>query len=123
MSPRRSSQVVVLLFASLLLAGAAPATRPVESVARIGVTVSDMDRSVGFFTRVLDFHVVSDEEVAGDALERLSGVFGARCRVVQLKLGEETLELTQYLAASEPGRPVPRDSRSNDHWFQHVAIV
>src|SRR5688500_15658691 len=123
MSLRMSNHVIVLLLASLLLAGAAPATQPVESVVRIGVTVSDMNRSIGFFTRALDFHVVSDEELYGDALERLTGVFGARCRVVQLKLGDETLELTQYLAASEAGRPIPPDSRSNDRWFQHIAIV
>src|SRR5688500_745963 len=124
MLPRRSSHLVLLLLAALLTAGATPATQPsspVESVARIGLTVADMDRSVDFFTRVLDFHVVSDEEVAGDALERFTGVFGARCRVVQLKLGDETLELTQYLAASVPGRSIPSDSRSNDRWFQHIA--
>src|SRR5688572_13104476 len=106
MSPKRSSHAIVLLLASLLIAGAAPATQPVESVARIGVTVSDMDSSIRFFTRVLDFQVVSDEELHGDALERITSVFGARCRVVQLKLGVETLELTEYLAASAPGRPI-----------------
>jgi catechol 2,3-dioxygenase-like lactoylglutathione lyase family enzyme len=38
-----------------------------------------------------------------------------------MQLGNEYLDLTQYLAP--PGRPVPADSRSNDLWFQHVAIV
>src|SRR5262249_3167113 len=43
------------------------------------------------------------------------------CRIVRLQLGDETLELTQFLNA--PGRLIPRDSRSNDCWFQHIAIV
>jgi catechol 2,3-dioxygenase-like lactoylglutathione lyase family enzyme len=42
-------------------------------------------------------------------------------RVVRLQLGNEIIELTQYLAAR--GRPIPVDSRSNDRWFQHVAII
>ena len=38
-----------------------------------------------------------------------------------MQLGHEFLDLTQYLAP--PGRPIPADSRSNDLWFQHIAIV
>jgi catechol 2,3-dioxygenase-like lactoylglutathione lyase family enzyme len=48
-------------------------------------------------------------------------VFGARLRVVHMKLGAELLDLYEYIAPR--GRPVPADSRSNDGWFQHVAIV
>ena len=46
---------------------------------------------------------------------------GARLRVVRLRLGEEYLELTEYVTSR--GRPAPADSRSNDRWFQHVAII
>lgn len=99
----------------------AEAARAVETVAAVGMTVSDMDRAVEFYTRVLTFEKVSDEEVAGEDYEQLEGVFGLRIRVVRLRLGEETLELTEYLAPK--GRPVPVDSRSNDLWFQHVAII
>ena len=38
-----------------------------------------------------------------------------------MRLGQESIELTQYLAPR--GRPIPADSRSNDRWFQHVAII
>jgi len=38
-----------------------------------------------------------------------------------MKLGGEVIELTEYLIPS--GRPIPDDSRSNDHWFQHIAII
>jgi catechol 2,3-dioxygenase-like lactoylglutathione lyase family enzyme len=80
----------------------------VQEVTSVGMTVSDMDRSVAFFTDVLTFEKVSDVEGAGQ-------------RVVRLRLGTEQIELTEYLAA--PGRPIPADSRSNDLWFQHVAII
>jgi catechol 2,3-dioxygenase-like lactoylglutathione lyase family enzyme len=42
-------------------------------------------------------------------------------RVVRMRLGDEFIELTDYLAPE--GRPVPVDSRSNDRWFQHIAII
>jgi catechol 2,3-dioxygenase-like lactoylglutathione lyase family enzyme len=95
-----------------------PVARAVEAV---GVTVSDIDRAVAFYSGVLTFQKVSDVEVAGDAFEHLEGVFGARARVVRMKLGDEQIELTEYLAPR--GRPVPVDSRSQDRWFQHVAII
>ena len=85
------------------------------------MTVSDMDRSVEFFSKVLSFEKVSEIEVAGEEYERLQGVFGLRMRIVRMKLGDEFLELTEYLAPQ--GRPIPVDSRSNDRWFQHIAIV
>jgi catechol 2,3-dioxygenase-like lactoylglutathione lyase family enzyme len=85
------------------------------------MTVSDMDRAVAFYTDVLAFEKVSDAEVAGREFELLEGVFGARMRVVRLRLGDEVLELTEYLAPK--GLPVPRDLRPNDRSFQHVAII
>jgi catechol 2,3-dioxygenase-like lactoylglutathione lyase family enzyme len=95
-----------------------PLARAVEAV---GFTVSDMDRAIDFYSRVLTFEKISDVEITGDAYERLEGVFGARARVVRMKLGDEIIELTEYLAPR--GRPIPVDSRSQDRWFQHVAII
>lgn len=93
----------------------------VSKVESVGFTVSDMDKAIDFYTRILPFEKVSDTETLGADFEHLSGVFGARVRVVRLKLGDEFLELTEYLASN--GRPIPIDSRSNDKWFQHVAII
>jgi catechol 2,3-dioxygenase-like lactoylglutathione lyase family enzyme len=109
---------------SLALAVAqTPAQRPelVSGVDAIGITVSDMDRAVTFYSKVLTFEKVSDIEVAGDIYEHLEGVFGARMRVVRMKLGDESIELTEYIAPK--GRPIPVDSRSNDRWFQHIAVI
>src|SRR5246127_4169645 len=107
------------LFTQYALAQQNPAL--VEGVDAIGITVSDMDRSVDFYSRVLTFEKVSDTEVAGDDYEHLTGVFGLRMRIVRMRLGDESIELTEYLAPK--GRPIPVDSRSNDRWFQHIAII
>jgi len=117
-----------LLLLTLLLLGL-PATRAateketaaVLAVDSVAVTVSDMDRALDFYTHVLTFEKVGDREVAGDEYEHLFGVFGLRVRSVRLRLGDEHLELMQFLAPH--GRPIPVDSRSNDRWFQHIAII
>ena len=119
---RRHIVVVVWgLFLTFAQASAQPQAPLVDHTDAIGITVSDMDRAVDFYSRVLTFETVSDTEVAGDDYEHLNGVFGLRMRVVRMRLGEESIELTEYLAPQ--GRPIPLDSHSNDAWFQHIAII
>jgi catechol 2,3-dioxygenase-like lactoylglutathione lyase family enzyme len=113
-----TAMVAALLTGSQAQAADAPRVTAVEAVA---MTVSDMDRSVDFFSRVLTFQKLSDVEVAGSDYEHLEGVFGARIRIVRMRLGDEQIELDEYLAPR--GRPIPPDARSNDKSFQHVAII
>jgi catechol 2,3-dioxygenase-like lactoylglutathione lyase family enzyme len=112
------SLLIALQLPPLSAQTAAPVVSGVDSVA---ITVSDMDRAVDFYSRVLTFQKVSDAEVSGEEYEHLAGVFGVRIRVVRMKLGDESIELDEYLAPK--GRPIPIDSRSNDRWFQHIAII
>ena len=92
-----------------------------QAVEAIGMTVRDLDRSVRFFTDVLDFELLSETTADGDEYEHLVGVFGARVRIARLRLGDEIVELTDF--TTPEGRDVPDDSRSNDRWFQHIAII
>ena len=110
--------VIAVVAFSLGLEGQQP---PISAVGTIGITVSDMDRSLDFYAHVLHFAIVSDEERSGETYEHLKGIFGLRIRVARLQLGEEQIELTEYLTPR--GRQVPSDSRSNDRWFQHIAII
>ncbi len=93
----------------------------VTGVAGAGITVQDLESSVAFYRDVLGFEKISEREEAGDGIERLTGVFGARRRTAIMRLGTEVLELSDYLAPE--GRLVPTGGQSNDRWFQHVAIV
>ena len=131
-SMRRRMFALVLLGALALLAActqpagtpprAARAAEPlVTEVGAIGITVGDLDRSIAFYTTVLQFQKVSEVELEGPAYDRLRGVAGARLRVAYLRLGDETIDLTEYRAPK--WRPIPADSRSNDRWFQHIAII
>ncbi|MCK6460169.1 MAG: VOC family protein [Planctomycetes bacterium] len=102
----------------LILAATAFAAPEVDGFA---VTVADLDRSVAFYTDVLGFEKRDEVEVADAEHERLFGVFGLRVRTARMALGEERLDLQQFVAPE--GRPMPADSRGNDRWFQHIALA
>src|SRR5688500_14924204 len=84
----------------------------VKKVGAIGITVGEMDRSVNFYTEVLGFNKISDEEIWGEEYEKLTNLFGLRIRMVRMRLGEETIELFDYLTSG--GRSIPQDAKSND---------
>jgi catechol 2,3-dioxygenase-like lactoylglutathione lyase family enzyme len=93
----------------------------IRSIGPILVTVANMDRSIEFYSHVLTFQKGADTEMAGEQVEHLFGLFGTRVRVVRMILGSESIELVQFLTPH--GRPIPVDSRSNDLWFQHIAVI
>jgi catechol 2,3-dioxygenase-like lactoylglutathione lyase family enzyme len=93
----------------------------VQRIRAIALTVSNIDRSQEFYTQALGFQPVSDVTVEGGEYSQLEGVPDAKIRIVTLRLGDELIELMQYL--NTPGKPIPPDSQSNDLWFQHLAIV
>ncbi len=114
-----SAAVLAIVLAFVAGAEAQPLVTEVRSVT---IPVSDLETSLAFYTGVLTFERVGEEaELSGEAWEKLEGVFGLRLRSARLRLGSEEIELVEYLAPE--GSPVPADSRSNDRWFQHVAII
>lgn len=86
-------------FLALILAASPIGAVSVDSVA---LTVSSLQRSVDFYTQVLDFRQVA-----------------ASPGQVRLQLGSENLVLLE----SPAGRLAPADIQGNDQWFQHVAII
>lgn len=106
--------LIVILVSDQLIA-------QVKKVDAIGITVKDMDRSLKFYTEVLGFTKISDREYAGEAFEKLEGLFGLHIRAAKLQLGDEYIELIDYLTSG--GRSIAQDQQSNDLSFQHIAIV
>lgn len=127
MTIRSVLTAALLLGPSAIAFAAAPEAIPapvagVRGVAGVAVTVEDLNAATAWYTTVLDF-VAEGDAVAlhGPGFERVTGVFGAGGRGQRLRLGEEAIEL---LAFDTPrGRPFPADSRANDRWFQHIAVI
>jgi len=109
----------MVLFFSLLYHG--HSYSQVTRVEAVGITVKEMNRSLKFYTEALGFKKISDTEYNGESFEKLQGIFGLNMRVVRLQLGDEFIDLTDYLTTG--GRSIPEDAKSNDLSFQHIAIV
>ncbi|MDF1559602.1 MAG: VOC family protein [Bacteroidales bacterium] len=96
-----------------------------DEVASVTITVSNIEESISFFTDVLDFRMSSEiMEIYGNELNNLFGIDkeGLKIKEVKLALGTEKIELIQFIEPAT-GRAIPADSKSNDLWFQHIAIV
>jgi catechol 2,3-dioxygenase-like lactoylglutathione lyase family enzyme len=85
------------------------------------VPVHELDRSVLFYTSVLEFNLQSTKDTSATAWVEPGLTRTASARTAHLTLGEECLDLTQY--GSPQGKAFPMDSHADDLWFQHIAIV
>ncbi|HRI13054.1 MAG TPA: VOC family protein [Verrucomicrobiota bacterium] len=104
-----------------LLLASAVALSGVGEVGPIVLSVGNLDQELAFYTNTLPFRLIGEEYSNGPELEKLTALPGADTRTATLQLGDERIQLTQFLGLA--GRPIPADSRSFDHWFQHIAIV
>lgn len=85
--------------------------------------VCDMDRSLAFYRDLLGMEVVLDTEMAGEMLDRETGLAGATLRFVLLR-GSGTmpfLELLQYRAPA--GKQYAADASPADVGAHHIALV
>lgn len=117
---------LLLYLAPLVACGAdgpstAPSAGKVAAVLSIELPVANLERSIEFFAGVLTFERVGPIETTEHSRRPDLDGTSAHVRRARLRLGEEQLDLTEYV---EPkGRPFPADSRGNDRWFQHIAII
>jgi catechol 2,3-dioxygenase-like lactoylglutathione lyase family enzyme len=113
--------VKAVAWALLLLAPILPLEAAVRSVGPIGLTVGNLNQESEFFTSVLPFEWVGCWTNAVGVNDDLYGFHTTEIREAELRLGDEHITLTQHVG--NQGAPIPSDSQSNDHWFQHIAIV
>jgi len=88
-------------------------------IAWVSRVVADLDRAAAFYRHALGFRIAWRGPVDRTVLSAL-GMGRLRARQAVLRLGGQTVALVQF---SRRGRRYPPDSRSDDLWFQHLAIV
>ncbi len=91
-----------------------------QRLSHVGLTVSDADRLARFYVDAFGFAVLDKGQASGEDFARLFGLRGVRAVVATLGIGDERIELQSF---DEPGLAYPPDSRSDDLWFQHFAMV
>lgn len=75
----------------------------IHGVHHFALTVADVDRSIAFY-RDFGLELVSDREVDGDYVERITGVPGAHIRISHLSGFGHNLELLEYKQPRGAGR-------------------
>ena len=81
-------------------------------------TVSDLDRSIAFFSEVLGFEMVNRALRDPKLISSITGVPGADIEVAYIQGPGHRLELIQYHGPSERSQV---DSRPCDSGFAHIA--
>lgn len=90
-------------------------------VAHTGLTVSDLDRAIGFFGEVLGFQLLSRGFPADpNVITRITGVVGAAAEVAMMTHGGHDIEL---LCFSDPKNRTCVAGRACDAGFLHLAMM
>lgn len=89
-----------------------------RGVHHTGIIVSDLDRSIDFYHDVLGLEFATEPSPVFDdpELGPKLGVPGAGLRVVAFKLGDDLLELLQYVSPPSPvDVPMPQNALGSHH--------
>jgi len=118
------TRITLIVCACLLYLTNIVGAQQARNVTKVSITVSDLAEAVKFYTNVLSFQHKNTYTLEGKSIQRLFGIRDTKLRVViaTLQLGAEQIELMEFHSAQK-GRTIPHDSKSNDLWFQHIAIV
>jgi len=97
----------------------------ITEIKGVSFTVSNLNEALKFYTEVLSFRIDTVYVLQGKKVQHLFGLEDANLliNVARLYLGDEYIELMEFHSKKTISRKIPIDSRSNDLWFQHIAIV
>jgi lactoylglutathione lyase len=93
-------------------------TQPAFSLSanHVGVTVSDLNRSLAFYRDLLGFHVAYERgEVTAAYMPRLVGIPGARLKIAGLDIPGLHLDLIEYMEPQGAAAAGPTSDVGNVH--------
>ncbi|MEM9351918.1 MAG: VOC family protein [Planctomycetota bacterium] len=89
-----------------------------RNLAHVGITVADMERSLRFYTELLNAEIILDTTVSSPGLSRTVSVPDAELHIVLMQLGNTVLELIDY--AHQTGQRILADN--SQPGAMHVAF-
>jgi glyoxylase I family protein len=77
-------------------------------IRHIGITVEDMEKSLGFYRDLLGFVITRDMKESGECIDNFSGIKNILVRTVKMKDADDNLiELLQYYSHPEKAQRQP----------------
>lgn len=94
----------------------------ITAVDHINIVVSDMARSLKFYTEVLGFRQTKEAHLEGEWIGRIVGLRGVRAHAVFIvaPAGEPRIELLQYFAPG--GTSAAANAQANTIGLRHIAF-
>ena len=92
----------------------------IPSLGHVGLSVSDMRKSLEFYRDVMGMEVVLELDISDDRQARVIGVPGTKCLIAHLRLGDGVLELFEYYEPA--GENKARSLRQRDHGIVHIGF-
>lgn len=94
----------------------------IRAVDHINIVVTDLQRSVRFYTELLGFKLAREAQLEGEWIDRIVGLKGVRGRVayVVAPAGEPRIELLCYDAPA--GADPVETRRANTIGLRHIAL-
>lgn len=94
----------------------------IRGIDHLNVVVSDMERSVRFYTEVLGCRKTADVHLEGDWIGRIVGLSGVKARAVFVEApgNGPRIELLRYEAPE--GATLPANSQANTLGLRHLAF-
>ena len=92
----------------------------IPSLGHVGLSVSNMQRSLAFYRDIVGMEVVLELDISDDRQARVIGVPRTKCRIAHLKLGDGVLELFEYYEPAGENRA--RSLRQRDHGIVHIGF-
>jgi catechol 2,3-dioxygenase-like lactoylglutathione lyase family enzyme len=96
----------------------------IDSIHHTSFTVTDLDRSIGFYRDILGMKLVWDSselgiEFRGPESDRMTGCPGTEQRIAFMSIGGDLIELVQYTPL---GKPLA-DNQASDTGSGHVCFL
>ena len=94
----------------------------IHAIDHLNIVVSDLERSVKFYTKVLGFEQTNSAHLEGDWVESIVGLKGVSADVafIVAPAGEPRIELLCY--KSPMGESIPENSLANTVGLRHIAL-
>ena len=92
---------------------------PLLRLTHVGICVSDLERSLGFYRDLLGFVREHDLAVEGEPTDTLLRLRGVKLEAVYLRRDGVRIELLRF---ASPPAPAPRARAMNEHGLTHLSF-
>ena len=94
----------------------------ITNLEHVGLSVSDLERSIDFYCKNLNCEVIRIIEAnTENKLGKVVGIDGCSARIAHLKAGENMLELFEYVVPK--GKKISKDHKQADLGYIHAGFT